>query len=66
VHLTCEISTLVNAPIVLDASATTTVLDVCYFSFLVIAPEFLGAYTIMIFFFEEDIGAGCSEPPASF
>jgi len=63
VHLTCEISHMVDAPV--DASAATTVLDVCHFSSLVIAPEFLGANTIMIFFILKDICAGCIQPPSA-
>ncbi len=37
---------MVDAPVVLDASATTTVLVVCHFPFF--APEFLDVDIIMI------------------
>ena len=46
---------MVDAPVVLAASVTMDVLDVCHFP--LITPEFLGAYAIMIIFFVKDTGA---------
>ena len=46
---------MVDAPVVLGASATMDVLEA--FHFPLITPEFLGAYANMIIFFVKDTGA---------